>query len=424
METVSACPHHGFDTWMLVNHFYDGMSPPMKQLLETMCGGDFLNKHPDDAMDFLNYVAKTSKAWDEPSPREAERLRPSIHQKGVMYALPKDTEMKTKLSILIRRMDELEMKNQHEKQAVSELSASQPSCFNCQSNGHPEEHCLEHAHVLNQNNSPINALYSNAYNPDWKNYSNLPWKPRLPAYVPPGAQQKFGSISAQQQSLPLSSPVEQAILNLSKVVGTFLEEQKVLNVQTNQKIEAVESSLNKNLDNMHSEISKLSNQQLQSSEKGKAPFQAQRYQKVVNEIGLTEDPNARTDEVKVVVTLRSGKELKPAVPELVKSAPLVADPLQEEQLASKEEMKIRIPPPFPQVFRKKKNSVNQTEMLEVLRQVKVNIPLLAMIKQVPTYAKFLKDLGSILLEGVTNLLKFPDMCIGVLTLHTMKSGKE
>ena len=262
METVSACPHHGFDTWMLVNHFYDGMSPPMKQLLETMCGGDFLNKHPDEDMDFLNYVAETSKAWDEPSPREAERLRPSSHQKGVMYALPEDTKMKTKLSILTRRLDELEMKNQHEKQAVSELSASQPSCFNCQSNSHPEEHCLEHAHVLNQNNSPITALYSNTYNPDWKNYSNLPWKPRLPAYVPPGAQQQFGSISTQQQSLPLSSPVEQAILNLSKVVGTFVEEQKVLNVQTNQKIEAVESSLNRKLDNMHSKISKLSNQQL------------------------------------------------------------------------------------------------------------------------------------------------------------------
>ena len=43
METINACPHHGFDTWMLVNHFSDGMSPPMKQLLETMCGGDFLS---------------------------------------------------------------------------------------------------------------------------------------------------------------------------------------------------------------------------------------------------------------------------------------------------------------------------------------------------------------------------------------------
>ena len=30
LETISACPHHGFDTWMLVNHFYDGMSPSMK----------------------------------------------------------------------------------------------------------------------------------------------------------------------------------------------------------------------------------------------------------------------------------------------------------------------------------------------------------------------------------------------------------
>ena len=99
---------------------------------------------------------------------------------------------------------------------------------------------------------------------------------------------------------------------------------------------------------------------MQSSEKGKALFQAQQYPKVVNEIGLTGDPNAKTDEVKAVVSLRSGKELKPAVPEPVKSAPSVARPLQEEQLVGKEEVKIRIPPPFPQVLRRKKNYVNQT----------------------------------------------------------------
>ena len=82
METINACPHHGFDTWMLVNHFYDGMSPAMKQLLETMCGGDFLSKHPDEAMDFLNYVAETSKAWDESNPREAEKNEAFDPQKG------------------------------------------------------------------------------------------------------------------------------------------------------------------------------------------------------------------------------------------------------------------------------------------------------------------------------------------------------
>ena len=30
LETINVCPHHGFDTWMLVNHFYNGMSPVMK----------------------------------------------------------------------------------------------------------------------------------------------------------------------------------------------------------------------------------------------------------------------------------------------------------------------------------------------------------------------------------------------------------
>ena len=179
------------------------------------------------------------------------------------------------------------------------------------------------------------------------------------------------------------------------MVGIFVEEQKVLNVQTNQKIESVESSLNRKLDNMHSEISRIINPQLQSSETWKAPFQSQQHQKGVHERGLSDDPHARTDEVKAVVTLRSGKELKPADPAPVKSALTVVDPSQEEQSTNKEEVKISIPPPFPQALRKKKNSVNQTEMLEVLRQVKVNIPLLDMIKQVPTYAKFLKDLCTV-----------------------------
>ena len=147
----------------------------------------------------------------------------------------------------------------NEMQAVNELSVSQSSCFNCQSNSHPEEHCQEHAQILNQNKPLTNAPYGNTYNPNWRNHPNLSWKPKPPAYIPTGAQQQFGSTSTQQQLPPPASPVEQAILNLRKVVGTFVEEKKVLNVKTNQKIEAVESSLNRKLDNMHSEISRLSN---------------------------------------------------------------------------------------------------------------------------------------------------------------------
>ena len=293
VETISACPHHGFDTWMLLNHFYDGMSLAMKQLLETMCGGDFLSKNPDEAMDFLNYVVETYKAWDEPNLREAEKMRPSTHQRGGIYALSEYMEMKAKLTTLTQRLEELEMRNQHEVQAVTELPASHPAYFNYQSSSHFGEHCpmvpsvrdlmQEHAHVLGQNKPTTNAKYGNTYNPNWRNHPNLSWKPKPPTYAPQGAQHQFSSTSAQQQQPQPSSPVEEAILNLSKVVGAFVEEQKVLNVQTNQKIETIESSLNKKIDNMHyeisnkhdnlhSSISRLSNQQ-QGPEKGKFPSQ-------------------------------------------------------------------------------------------------------------------------------------------------------
>ena len=39
METISACPRHGFDTWMLVNHFYDGMSDTPPPLTSGKCAG-------------------------------------------------------------------------------------------------------------------------------------------------------------------------------------------------------------------------------------------------------------------------------------------------------------------------------------------------------------------------------------------------
>ena len=239
METVSACPYHGFDTWMLVNHFYGGMSPAMKQLLETMCGGDFLSKNPDEAMDFLNYVAETSKGWDEPNPREVEKMRPLAHQRGGIFALSEDMEMKAKISTLARKVEELEGKRLHEVQAVTENPAQANSCINCQSIVHPEEHCpiapsvrdlmSEHANAVGQYKPQPNAPYGNTYNPKWRNHPNLSWKPNPPAYVPPSAKQQFGSLSQPQPS-PSSSPVEQAILNLSKVVGDFLEEKKGINV--------------------------------------------------------------------------------------------------------------------------------------------------------------------------------------------------
>ena len=98
------------------------------------------------------------------------------------------------------------------------------------------------------------------------------------------------------------------------------------------------------------------------------------------------------DDVKAIITLRSGKQVDQPVPIPVEETKEEKEVEQKHIIIKEDSMKKSMPPPFPQALKGKKKTSNQTEVLEVLKQVKVNIPLLDMIKQVPTYARFLKDL--------------------------------
>ena len=53
------------------------------------------------------------------------------------------------------------------------------------------------------------------------------------------------------------------------------------------------------------------------------------------------------------------------------------------------------PAPYPHRLRVPKKVNNHSEIYELLKQVKVNIPLLDAIKKIPSYAKFLKDLCTV-----------------------------
>ena len=116
-------------------------------------------------MDFLNYVAETSKAWDEPNPREDERH--AANSRGGMYSITKDMEMKAKLSTLARRLEELEIRNHHEVRVVTGASVPNQPCFICQSTEHQGEHCpavpsvrdmmAENANVVGQYKPPTTA---------------------------------------------------------------------------------------------------------------------------------------------------------------------------------------------------------------------------------------------------------------------------
>ena len=185
----------------------------------------------------------------------------------------------------------------------------------------------------------------------------------------------------------------------------FVEEQKAINAQLSQRIENVESSMNKRIDGLHNNLNKkidtlqssiksLTNQQ-QVKEQGRFPSQTLPNPIGVHELSYTSEPAPKIDEVKAIITLRSGKEIQQPVPKPAGET-RGEEKVEPKHIFNKEDsMKKSMPPPFPQALRGKKKASKKEGILEVLRQIKVNIPLLDMIKQVPTYVQFLKDLCTV-----------------------------
>ncbi|XP_059590470.1 uncharacterized protein LOC132253093 [Vitis vinifera] len=90
-EIVAACPHHGFDNWMLVSYFYE-------------------------AFQFLDYVAEVSRSWDEPIVKEPSRDRTMNRARASgVYTLPEGLDVQAKLATVMRRLDDLETKGVQEK---------------------------------------------------------------------------------------------------------------------------------------------------------------------------------------------------------------------------------------------------------------------------------------------------------------------
>lgn len=92
------------------------------------------------------------------------------------------------------------------------------------------------------------------------------------------------------------------------------------------------------------------------------------------------------------ITLRSEKEL-----------PDILTPQEEPELTKESNMEVQVnskPLPminayralFPSRLSKSKKEDHEKEVIDMFRKVEINILLIDMIKQVPRYAKFLKEL--------------------------------
>ena len=169
--------------------------------------------------------------------RNMGRMTSQPNAKGEMYILNDGIDMKAKIAAMVRRLEELEMTKMQEVQAISQTPLQAMPCAICLS----YEHLVEECPTI----PTMREMFGdcNTYNSNWRDHLNFSWKPQPPQYKQPA--------QAPQQA----SNLEQAMMNLNKVMEDFVEAKKSINAQLSKKIDSVESSLNKKMDEVQNDLS-------------------------------------------------------------------------------------------------------------------------------------------------------------------------
>uniref|UniRef100_A0A2N9H911 Integrase catalytic domain-containing protein n=1 Tax=Fagus sylvatica TaxID=28930 RepID=A0A2N9H911_FAGSY len=340
-DTYNFCPTHGYDTWRLVSYFYEGLQPRDRQFVQIACGGEFLQKESEDAMDYLDEIAENSNTWNGPSPLDStDRNRSGATTSGgSIFKLREEDNLSAKISFLTKEIEALKLKGSRGVNAVYREEPME-ACRICQELDHTTSDCKSLPQFLNvpeeqvcafNQYRPNNASYSNNYNPNMRNHPYLSYKSDNVLNPPPPRNNFVPSSSSSRPPL-------------EDVLGTFMQKQS----EQNQRFETMFTRMDEEVRETKNHLAKLTNA-LSATEKGKLPSQTQ--------------PNPNNQSVKIV-SKDNHEECKTVT--ILRSA-------------------LRLP----------KNLDVTTEILEHLHQVKVNLPLLHIIKQMPAYAKVIKDLCTV-----------------------------
>uniref|UniRef100_A0A2N9GZ56 Retrotransposon gag domain-containing protein n=1 Tax=Fagus sylvatica TaxID=28930 RepID=A0A2N9GZ56_FAGSY len=355
-DLLSLCPHHGYESWRTVSCFYEGLLPRDRQFVEMMCNGEFLQKDPDEAIEYLNHLAEKAHTWTGPSATEStNRSKPhtSTSSSGGIYQLKEEDGLRAQIAQLTKEIETLKMRGTSGTKQGYQVEMHE-ECSVCHDPEHPTKDCPmlpsvvgvfeEHCGAIGNFRKPFSP-YSETYNPGWRNHPNFGWKNDTHSSQQPSMPQRNFSQSYPSQHAP---PPQQ-------FTPTHVPH------QAQQQFPSSSNSLERKFP---------SQPQIPQGQHMAQGSQNKKNVEHVNE-----------------VTTRSGKNVdSPHIEEQEKSSDNVDLPTTSEPLTRP------ISVPFPQALKASRKLDSSPEILENLRQVRINLPLLHVIKQVPSYAKILKDL--------------------------------
>ncbi|KAH9792667.1 hypothetical protein KPL71_004223 [Citrus sinensis] len=344
-KLCASCPHHQISDQLLIQYFYEGLLPMDRSMIDAASGGALVDKTPEAARNLIANMAANSQQFNTrndllPPPKRVNEVS--------------TTSLEKQVSNLTSLVQQLALGQQMRPCGVcSMVGHATDMCPAIQEGSHEQANAVEG--ILGQPRQRYDP-YSNFYNEGWKDHPNFRY----------GNQQQ--GISNVAPSRPPGYPPTPGATALPR-----------------------------------SATSTFSKSRIEARTSGKLPSQP--------EINPKENASA--------MSLRSGKQLEPLLakpskvsttssPSMTNSSPealpltlkddshstLPVDPSGQVSIPSPRIKTLSIPLPFPSRFKQSKKEEQEKEILETFRKVEVNIPLLDAIKQVPRYAKFLKELCS------------------------------
>ncbi|KAH9751265.1 hypothetical protein KPL71_014224 [Citrus sinensis] len=330
-QLCASCPQHQISDQLLIQYFYEGLSLMDRSMIDAASGGVLVNKTPTQARELISNMAANAQQFGNRQDLTSRKVN------------------EVNISSVEQRLDKLT--SLVEKFVVGNVQQVK-TCGICYNMGHSTDMCPTLQEEPVEQANAVGGF------------------PGMPQRRPSGFPQQY----PPRQPTPPQSNSKSGI-SLEEIV-------KSLATNTQQFQQATTASI-QNLENQVSQLATTMSR-LESQVSGKLPSQT--------EVNPKQNDSA--------VILRSGKELQEPSKKVTEH---VEDELEKNELMPKSQdaqptrakpLPIVIPPPFPSRFAKSKKEEQEKDILETFHKVEVNIPLLDAIKQIPRYAKFLKELST------------------------------
>ncbi|XP_056695518.1 uncharacterized protein [Spinacia oleracea] len=369
----SSCPQHHISDQLLIQYFYEGLLPTDRGMIDASSGGALVDKTPTQARALISNMAQNTQQHGT-----RNDVKNGVDLSGIQNQLQENAQQITTLTTLVSKI-------------VASNESKARVCGICYNESHPTDKC----HDLQSED--VNAIggysgqrkydpYSKTYNEGWKDHPNIRYgnRPQLPQSNQP---RQYGQPNHPPQSGPsLEDLVKQLTNQVGQVHNQGIEYQK----KTDTRLRHIDTQIGQictSLSNLETQLSGKLPSQTIPNPNGHVKAITVRSGKVLTE------PKMKSREVEKEI------EVNPEVGsgERVESEGTVKDNEKENEGKSKTESdsvvsRFKELPPFPSRFSKAKKESLDNEILETFRKIEVNIPLLDAIKQVPRYAKFLKEL--------------------------------